>query len=240
MLGWQVGNTAIAYVGGTIIQGLIILNNPDYVPKPWHGVLLTWCLLTFSLIFNTWFAAQLPLVEGIILVLHILGFFAILVPLWALADMPKPASEVFFSFQDGGEWGNQGLSCLVGLLSPVFSFIGPDSATHMSEELKDASRTLPQTMIWTAVVNGALGFVALCTFVMTIGDLDEVLASPMGYPFIEVFYKATGSKAGTCAMVAILIIMLVFGCVTNFATSSRQLWAFVSGSTLQRTTMAYF
>lgn len=160
--------------------------------------------------------------------LHILGFFAILIPLWVLADIPKPASEVFFDFQDGGGWGNQGLSCLVGMLSPVFSFIGPDSATHMSEELRDASRTLPLAMIWTAAVNGALGFVAICTFVMVIGDLDEVLNSPTGYPFIQVFFNATHSKAGTSAMVAIFIIMIVFGCVTNFATSSRQLWAFVS------------
>lgn len=228
VLGWQVGNTSIAYLGGTIIQGLITLNNPDYVPQPWHAVLLTWSVLTFSLVFNTFFASRLPLLEGVVLALHILGFFAIIIPLWVLADIPRPASEVFFDFQDGGGWGNQGLSCLVGMLSPVFSFIGPDSATHMSEELKDASRTLPQAMIWTAAVNGALGFVAICTFVMTLGDLEEVLESPTGYPFIQVFFNATHSRAGTCVMVAIFIIMLVFGCVTNFATSSRQLWAFVS------------
>ena len=75
------GNTSIAYLGGTIIQGLIILNNPDYVPQPWQGVLLTWAVLTFSLLFNTFFVSKLPLLEGVVLVLHILGFFAILIPL---------------------------------------------------------------------------------------------------------------------------------------------------------------
>ncbi|KAK3699758.1 hypothetical protein LTR37_016267 [Vermiconidia calcicola] len=226
VLGWQVGNTSIAYLGGTIIQGLITLNRPDYTPQPWQGVLLTWAVLTFSMVFNTFFASKLPLLEGIVLVLHVVGFFAILIPLWVLADMPKPASEVFFTFSDGGGWGNQGLSCLVGLLSPVFSFIGPDSATHMSEELKDASRTLPQAMIWTALINGALGFAAICTFVMSIGDLEEVLATPTRYPFIQVFYNATLSNVGTSVMVALFITMIVFGCLTNFATSSRQLWAF--------------
>lgn len=62
---------------------------------------------------------------------------------------------------------------------------------------------------------------------MTIGDLETALATPTGYPFIATFYNATHSKAGTSVMTAILIIMLLFGCVTNFATSSRQLWAFV-------------
>ena len=178
--------------------------------------------------FNSFFASKLPLLEAIVLVFHILGFFAFLIAIWVLGNRPYPASEVFFTFQDGGGWGSQGLSCLVGMLSPVFSFIGPDSATHMSEELRDASRTLPLAMIWTAAVNGAMGFIMLCTFVMVIGDLDTALDTKSGYAFIETFYHVTGSYAGASVMVAVLIIMLLFGCVTNFATSSRQLWAFVS------------
>lgn len=83
-------------------------------------------------------------------------------------------------------WGNQGLSCLVGMLSPVFSFIGPDSATHMSEELRDASRTLPLAMVWTAIINGAMGFVTIVTFCLIVGDIPTILSTPTGYPFIQV------------------------------------------------------
>ena len=50
---------------------------------------------------------------------------------------------------------------MVGLITPVVAFLGADAAVHMAEELKDASRTLPKVMIWTSVVNGALGFVML-------------------------------------------------------------------------------
>jgi choline transport protein len=112
------------------------------------------------------------------------------------------------------------------MLTPVFSFIGPDSATHMSEELRDASKTLPRATIATTVVNGSLGFVMLCTFCMLIGDVEEILATPTGQPFIQVFYNVTQSKAATSAMTSIMIIMATFGCVTNIATSSRQIWAF--------------
>lgn len=82
-------STAIAYLAGTIIQGLVILNNPDYNPHPWQSTLMIWAVLTFSILFNTFFASKLPLLEGVVLVLHILGFFAILVstcnPLQGLA-----------------------------------------------------------------------------------------------------------------------------------------------------------
>lgn len=119
-----------------------------------------------------------------------------------------------------------GLSCLVGILSPIISFIGPDSATHMSEELRDASKTLPRAMIATAIINGSMGFVMVCTFCMMVGNVEEILATPTGQPFIQVFYNVTQSKAATNVMTSIIIILTTFGCVTNIATSSRQVWAF--------------
>jgi hypothetical protein len=91
-------------------------------------------------------------------------------------------------------------------------------------------------MVWTAGINGAMGFIMIVTFVMVIGDLELVLKTPTGYPFIQVFYNVTHSNTGTALMTTVLIIMLLFGCVTNFATSSRQLWAFVSSDRLFRRT----
>ncbi|KAH8733213.1 amino acid/polyamine transporter I [Phaeosphaeriaceae sp. PMI808] len=225
VLGWQVGNTSLAFLSAQQISGLIILNNPDYVPQRWHLTLLVIALVTFCQLFNTFLANKLPLVEGIVLILHLGGFFAILIPLWVLGDRTD-ARQVFTTFKDGGGWNNIGVSCLVGMLTPIFSFIGPDSATHMSEELRDASKTLPRAMIATALINGALGFVMICTFAMLVGDVEEILSTPTGLPFIQMFYNVTQSKAGTSAMTSILIIMATFGCVTNVATSSRQVWAF--------------
>jgi choline transport protein len=138
------------------------------------------------------------------------------------------------------------VACVVGILFPVFSFLGPDAATYMAEELRDASRSLPRAMMWTALVNGGMGFVMIITFMMMLGDPEVALDSPTGYPFIDVswtpshlmtalclhifqlFYRMTGSLAATTVMVSLFFIMLLFGCVTSFATSSRQMWAFVS------------
>lgn len=42
-----------------------------------------------------------------------------------------PAQRVFTEFHDGGGWGNTGLSCLVGLATPVWCFIGPDAGGEL-------------------------------------------------------------------------------------------------------------
>lgn len=84
-------------------------------------------------------------------------------------------------------------------------------------------------MIATAIFNGLLGFGMLVTFCFTLGNVDEVLASPLGafgYPFIQVFATGTQSKGGATVMTVILILLSSFCAVTNLATASRQLFAF--------------
>ena len=108
ILGYQTGTTIGAYVAGTMIQGLIILNNPDtYTPHRWHGTLMAVCITICVALFNIFLARHLPLVEGIILVLHLAGFLAIMAPLWAMAPR-TPTSQVWTSFVDGGPWGSGG------------------------------------------------------------------------------------------------------------------------------------
>lgn len=50
---------------------------------------------------------------------------------------------------------------MVGIITSAGALVGGDAAAHMAEELKNASKILPRAMIWTIIVNGALGFVML-------------------------------------------------------------------------------
>lgn len=122
-MGWQTGIASIAFLAGTQIQGLLVLNYSTYVFERWHGTLIVIAVSCFSIIFNTVAAKQLPMVEGLVLILHVFGFFAILIPLWVLAPR-TPAKTVFTEFSDNGMWGNVGLSCMIGMLSPVFTLLG--------------------------------------------------------------------------------------------------------------------
>ncbi|UNI19419.1 hypothetical protein JDV02_005603 [Purpureocillium takamizusanense] len=231
VLGWQTGITSIAFLTASQIQSLMVITNTSYHFERWHGTLLIIAISFFAIIFNSYLAKRLPLVEGLILILHICGFFAILIPLWVLAPRNE-ARTVFTNFNDGGDWGSAGLAVLVGMLSPVFAFIGADSATHMSEEIQDASITLPRAMMWTIVINGLLGFVMLVTFCFCMGDVGIILSNPEVMPFIQTFLIATNSSAGTSAMTTVTIILTTCGCITNVATASRQMFAFARDSGL--------
>jgi len=96
----------------------------------------------------------------------------------------------------------------------------------MSEEIKDASETLPKAMMTAVTVNGLLGFVMLVTLCFTLGDVDNILASTTGYPFIQIFYNTTNSFTATNVMTTILVLTLTASTITEVATASRQLWSF--------------
>ncbi|ROV92971.1 hypothetical protein VMCG_08993 [Cytospora schulzeri] len=223
VLGWQTGCAATAYFAGTQIQALLVLNHPSYVYEQWHGTLLMIAVAAFGVLFNTLLARKLPLIEGIILVVHICAFIGIIVTLWVLAPLSGP--NVFTQFSDGG-WHSLGGGSLAGITAGIAPLLGADAPVHMSEELRDAGKTLPRSMIWSTVVNGALGWVMVITLCFCLGNMDEILASPTGYPYIQIFFNTTQSANGTTAMASILILMSIASNLTMIATASRQLYAF--------------
>jgi len=118
---------------GTMIQGLIALNVPDYTWHNWHGTLLTIAIIGFAVVFNTVLAARLPLIEGIVLILHLAGIFVIIIPLWVMA--PRAHPHVLVEFTNFGGWSSLGLSAMIGLTTPMSVLIGYDCSVHMCKLL---------------------------------------------------------------------------------------------------------
>ena len=96
----------------------------------------------------------------------------------------------------------------------------------MSEEVKDASKTIPNVVIWAVSSNALMLLVVGITYIFCLGDLDSVLNTPTYQPVIQVLFNATQSRAGTTGIVAILIVIFLSACVGQVATASRQMWSF--------------
>lgn len=208
-----------------MIQGIVKLCYPDFNIKSWHTTLIAWASLFLVVFINTVAARLLPSIEGFVLVLHLFGFFAILIPLVYLAEQ-HDASYVFGTFQNFSGWESQGTAWLIGLLSGTFTFLGYDGPSHMAEEVQDAARTVPWAMVSTILINGSLAIGMVMAFLFSVGDLSQVLKSDTGYNFIQVFFNATRSLTGTAVMTAILITINIFACICILASSSRITWAF--------------
>lgn len=87
-----------------MLVGILSINHPDtYTPQPWHGTLLVIAVASVALMFNTFLAQKLPIIEGIILIIHVFGFFSILIVLWVLARHPRrPKSSAQSRTEEAG------------------------------------------------------------------------------------------------------------------------------------------
>lgn len=225
-IGWIADIAAGVFFGGTIIQGLAVLNYPDYAPERWQATLLMYACLLLVVAVNTIGARLLPHIEHIVLLLHTLGFLAVLIPLTALA--PKSSSSFVWKTFDASEagWNSDGLAWFVGLISANLPFLGYDGPLHMAEEVKNAAINVPRAMIATIVLNGTTGFAMVLAFLYCIGDLDNALAPPTGYDYIGTFFQATNSHAGASIMAAIPNALVICATFCMLASASRQTWAF--------------
>lgn len=139
---------------------MLVYHWPDYCGyifvRAQRGRIEEACELLTSIHSNTVVFKHLPLMEGIVVVFHIFGFLAIVVVLWVMG--PRGGTETVTTFSSNG-WHSTGLSCLIGILSPIITLIGADSQCHLSEELYNAAWVLPRAMVATATANYVMGFV---------------------------------------------------------------------------------
>lgn len=136
------------------------------------------------------------------------------------------ASYVFVETVNESGWENNGIAWLIGLLSSVYPFLGYDAATHLSEELPDPRRKVPIAMVGSVVVNGIIGFIYCIVLLFSLGDLAELLASPTGFPFIQLFYNTTQSYAGATVMTLIICIIATAANSAGLTSTSRTFWSF--------------
>ncbi|KAK5167046.1 uncharacterized protein LTR77_007775 [Saxophila tyrrhenica] len=232
VIGWLTSLAWIATVAtetlfaGTIIQGIIILDHPDYVGTPWQGTLLTWAVILGCILINVVLPSLLPKFEVFILVFHLAGFVAIIATLWAMTPEYSPPAEVWATSRNEGGWPTQGLSYCVGFLGNVATFVGADASVHLAEEVSNAAKNIPRAILGSMLINGAVGFVTMVTILYCLGDIERVANSATGYPFIQIFYDSTRSIPGATVMAAV-VLSLTWACAMGITTTaSRMTWSF--------------
>lgn len=71
-----------------------------------------------------------------------------------------------------------------------------------AEEIENAAIIIPRSMCASVIINGFLGLGMLIAVLFCLGNLENALTTPTGFPFIEIFRQATNSTSGGTVMVS--------------------------------------
>ncbi len=97
---------------------------------------------------------------------------------------------------------------------------------QMSEEIQNAANIVPKSIVLSYFYNGLLGLGMILAMLFARGDLSTLENPPSGYAFIEIYYQATHSVAGTAVMASFILIMQFCATVSVQTSASRMLWSF--------------
>jgi len=225
-LAWIATVATETLFAGTIIQGILVLDYPSYNDKAWQGTLLTWAVIAGCIFVNVVIPSWLPRLEVFILVFHIAGFVAIMVTLLVMTPELGSNASVWTTSLNEGEWPTQGLSYCIGFLGNVATFVGADASVHLAEEVSNAAVNIPRAILGAMLINGGVGFAMMITVLYCLGDVQSVLETNTGFPFIQVFRNSVGSVAGASVMAAV-VLALTWSCAIGITTTaSRMTWSF--------------
>ena len=191
----------------------------------WQTVLVAYLIAFIATAVNIFGPHLLNRLSRFILIWNVGSFLITMIVLLATNDNKQPASFVFQEFQNFSGWGSS-MAAVVGILQACFGMCCYDAPSHMTEEMKSASKEAPKAIILSVVLGAVTGFAFLLTLCFCIGDINETAGTTTGVPVIQIIYDSTGSKAGTCVLSSMIAIIVMVAGNNLLAEGSRSIYAF--------------
>lgn len=221
---WIVNVGASLSVLGNTTVGLISFNNPDYVPKGWHTTLVMWAFIVIPIVANLFLRRTLNALETLGGLTHVLFYFVVIIVLVTLGRR-STTGFVFNNLTHASPgWTNPAIAFNLGILCATFPITSFDGVIHMSDEVKAPNVRVPLGMIFSTTLNALMQFGFALTAMFFIGDYDAAYASTL--PLVQIYFSATGSKAGATILTCLHCFVFTVSLFNIFASVSRLVWAF--------------
>jgi len=81
-------------------------------------------------------------------------------------------------------------------------------------------------MVGSVLVNGIIGVAYCLMLLFSLGDLTSLLASPTGFPFMQLYLNVTESSAGATVLSLIICLIATAANAAGLTSTSRTFWAF--------------
>lgn len=212
-------------IASNFVLGMANLVFPEYEIQRWQTVLVAYLVAFLSTAVNLWCSHLLHKISKFILIWNVGSFVIVTITLLATNDHLQPASFVFQEFENSTGWGT-GMAAIIGILQACFGMCCYDAPSHMTEEMKSASKEAPKAIVMAVVLGAVTGFAFLLTLCFCIGDITKTAESSTGVPVIQIIYDSTGNKAATCILSSMIAVIVIVAGNNILAEGSRSVYAF--------------
>lgn len=206
--------------------GLAQAFSPGYVPSQWQ------CYLTYIAYAIGLFLLNLPpifravprvMVLGIVII--IITSIFIIIALLVRSTPKQSAYHVFVDIANASGWSSDGVVFFIALLPGIISVFGFDATTHITEEVDQPSKQIPQVMMGSAVLSAVSGFIMAIVYSFC-NTKPENLLQPFGnQPLLQLFYDGLRSKVLISLAMGGVIVSFFCTSIACFTSWNRLYWS---------------
>ncbi|KAF8850395.1 amino acid transporter [Acephala macrosclerotiorum] len=203
----------------------------SYVPTAGKTIGIYAAILISHGTVNTFGVHILRYLNNTSIALHSLGVTSIAIAVLAKAPTHQSAKFVFATFYDGtGDpgWSVRAspayLACCGALMSQ-YTLTGFDASAHLSEETRKASWSAPIGVISSVGFSSLFGFFVILSFLFSIQNFDNTVASSYGQPVLQIFVDIFGDDGAVVLMCLVMICVWHCG-LFSMTSNSRMMFAF--------------
>ncbi|KAF1949876.1 amino acid transporter [Byssothecium circinans] len=209
LLAWLLVTASGISLAAVCTAGLVHFFHPEYEAATWH----IWLV----------YVAHITKTVKISLYLSLIGFVLWFIVALAMKQESQPPSSITQSGLGTSGWPDR-TAWLLGVSNAMYTFGGTDGVIHISEEIHQPGRRVPQVMSLTMFMGLLTSLPIFLVLMFYVRDLDALTSAPLAS--LEAIYQTTGSRVATSFLVIWLLSIYITCLSAQWVTSGRIAWAF--------------
>ncbi|KAJ5108252.1 amino acid transporter [Penicillium angulare] len=178
-----------------------------------------------SLVLNTTLFKHYSALLRLMVILVNAGAVITMVVLLVRSSPKRTAQTVFVDFIEDSGWKSSGFAFLLGLLPGVTAINGFDSSTHVTDELPNPEKQVPQVMVGTAILAYLAGLPMTIVYMFCVVNEEALLDPVGGQPIAQLFLDSCNSLPLAVFLMVIFTFVFLIAASAMTTTSSRVFWS---------------
>ncbi|CEO59605.1 hypothetical protein PMG11_04277 [Penicillium brasilianum] len=225
--GWFFISAASVLYTAQLTMALVSAANPGFMIASWQTYLVYCAYTLLCLLINLprIFKTVDYMLKAAIFTLNGAAIW-LLVALLVRAHPKQAASAVFLKFVNESGWTSNGTVFFLALLPAYSSLAAFDNATHLTDELENPKKQVPQVIIGSFFMSYFTALPMIVVYEFCNVDPESMLNPVGGQPLIQLMFNAFRSRSLTIATTAIVIYIFLVAAASSLITWSRLYWSF--------------
>lgn len=219
------GACATILITAQILIALVSSLHVEFVALPWHYYVVYLGFGVIAFLVNIPLIKIYPYYMKMPLIVTNIGALFIFITLLVRVTPKQSASYVFLDIVNYTGWSSTGVVFMMGLLPGVTAVTCFDAAAHMTDEIPDPQRRVPQVMIYSSLMGAVLGLPMVLVEMFCTANPANLLTPVGGQPIVQLMYDSFNSVPLFVLGCLVFILVFLSGSAALLTTFSRIWWS---------------